>query len=285
MAKKPSKKAAKKTTAKQVAKNTKATAKKQKPKQLVKPVKKAAKKVVKKVTKKVQAKKILAKKKVTKKSAKVGAGALKVTKKGVLKGLPAPKATIKPVVKGRIPEKLTKISVPASVKSMKFDEASWDKMSKSQKRVFIVTNCVKFMEHGLKVAKGDYIKSPSLEKSISRLGQRTDFKNMLENASDVTCCGAGILLYADILLRGNYDIYSSNKMNEIGLSDIAKRLDYFDVEQLKQIESAFETKWAFSSDDKSHMPAIQFGMKILDDKRRMAAILQNIIRYDGSFQP
>ena len=285
MAKKPIKKAAKKATKKVVKKVAKKTAKKvvkksaTKPKPVTKPVKKAkvvAKKVVKKVVKKA-----------VKKNVKVSANPLKVTKKGELKGLPAPKATIKPVVKGRIPEKLAKTSVAPSVKSLLFDESAWNKMSNPQKRIFIVHNSVKFMQHGLKVAKGDYIKSDSLDKSLTKIDswKRTDLKDMLGNASDVTCCGAGILLYADIMLRGKYEVFKGNKLSNIGLSDIANRLDYFSVDQLKEIESAFEAKWAFSAEDKSSMPCIMFGMKITDDKRRMAAILQNIISNDGDFRP
>lgn len=267
MAKKPIKKAAKKV------------------------VKKAAKKATKKVVKKVVAKKATPKKKVVvKKVAKkvvakkkvVTKSSLKVTKKGELKGLPS--SSSKAIVKGRIPQKLSKALIPVS-KVAAFDREGWDKLNDAQKRVFLANTCVKLMEHGLKVSKGDYIKSPSLEKSIPRIGQRTDFKNMLENASDVSVCGAGILLYADILLRGDYDIYSSSKINNIGLSDVAKRLFYFSENQLKDIESSFEGKWAFSNDDKSTMPAIIFGTRITDDKRRMAAILQNIIANQGTFKP
>ena len=278
MAKKPVKKVAKKRTA---------PSKKAISKKVAKP---AAKKVAKKAAK--PAKKVVKKKVAVKKVTK----ALPSPKKQL--ALPpsskASKATpVKAVVKGRIPEKTyskTKVEpkkhIPVAPKAPAFDQEGWNKLSSSQRRVFLATHAVKFLEKGLKVGKGDYIKSPSLEKSLTKIGKDgVDFRNMLENASDVSCCGAGILLYTDIILRGNYPVYPNNKMNNIGMADVAKRLHYFDKDQLMEIESAFERKWAFSSDDKSSMPAIIFGQKIADDRRRMAAILNNIITHGGDFRP
>lgn len=273
MAKKPIKKVAKKTATKKVVKKV---AKKAAPKKAAKPAPKkkvAAKKIVKKVVKKVQAKKILAKKVPAKKQLALPRSST-----------PSKATPVKAVVKGRIPEKTSSKSVVSAVPAV-FDVAGFSKMSSSQKRVFLATACVKFMSKGLQVKKGDYIKSLSLEKSLTKIGQATDFKYMLENASDVSCCGVGILLYADILLRGDYTVYKNNDLSKIGLTDIVGRLDYFNEKELKQIESAFERQWAFAEDDKSSIPAIAFGVKFTDDRRRMSAILNNIIENNGDFRP
>lgn len=267
-----------------------------------KPIKKAAKKAAKKVVKKAAPKKAakkaakpVAKKTVKKVAKKV---AKKVVKKAAKKVVPAKKqlalprsstpskaTPVKAVVKGRIPEKVASSKSIASAIPAVFDVAGFSKMADYQKRTFLATACVKFMASGLQVRKGDYIKSPSLDKSLTKIGQATDLKNMLENASDVSCCGAGILLYADILLRGDYIVYKNNDLSKIGMKDISDRLNYFSEKSLKIIETAFEGKWAFADDDKAGIPAIAFGLKFTDDRRRMSAILNNIIENNGDFKP
>jgi hypothetical protein len=286
MAKKPLKKAAKKA----------APASKKKAASKPAP-KKAAKKVVKKAVpvKKKAAKKVIAKK-VAKKVVKKITKALPPSK--VQKALPAPKSTssskavptgkiLKPVVKGKIPEakKAAVASVVHSIKAPSLDADNWSKMSDEQKRIFMTNTSIKFLERGLGVATGDYIHSKSLERSLTKIGQKTDFKHMLENASDVTVCGAGILLYADIITRGDYMVYPDNKLYNIGLSDISNRLNYFNEEQLKLIETAFETKWAFTGSESKGMPAIIFGQKFTDVRRRLAAILKNMSDNHGTFRP
>lgn len=268
MAKKPIK-AAKKKAAKKVVK--KAAPKKA--------VKKAAKPVAKKTVKKV-AKKVA--KKVVKKAAKKVVPAKKQL--ALPRSSTPSKATpAKAVVKGRMPEKTTK-TVASAVPAV-FDAYGFNKMADYQKRLFLATACVKFMASGLQVRKGDYIKSPSLDRSLTKIGMETDLKNMLENASDVSCCGAGILLYGDILLRGDYPVYRNADLSKIGMKDISDRLNYFKEKDLKIIETAFEGKWAFADDDKAGIPAIAFGLKFTDDRRRMSAILNNIIENNGDFKP
>ena len=269
MAKKPIKKKA----AKKAAKPAKKAAPKKAAKKVAKPVKKAAKKVAKKTVKKVA-------KKAVKKVASKKPLALPAS------STPSKATPLKAVVKGRIPDQKTP-SQSGKVVAAKaaFDTAGWSKMSDSQRRVFMATACIKFMERGLKVAKGNYIASDSLDAQLRNLSQRSDLKDLLENVKDVSCCGVGILLYADVLLRGGYDVYKGNNLNKVGLNDIQNRLRYFNSDQLKQIECAFETSWAFSADDKLSIPAIAFGARITDDRRRMSAILKNIVENDGNFRP
>jgi adenylate kinase len=273
-------------------------------KQLKKPAKKAAKKVakkeapkkpVKKAAPKKAAKKVVAKKAVKKAAPKKAAKKV-VAKKSTQKQLPAPPKASKVTVKGKLsPSKgsaLAKVVGSVAVSKSKktevaeFDPNGWSKLSQSQKRVFIATASLKHMEkNDITIHKGDYIISPSLSKSISKLSQGIDFKLMLENANDVACCGAGILLYADILFRGNYMIYPSNKLFNISLMDITKRLDYWEESNLKLIEAAFETEWAFVENDKVGIPAMTFGGRFSDLKRRLSAILNNVIENQGSFKP
>lgn len=290
------------------------------------PKKKAAKVVAKKSVKKAAPKKKVAAKKVVKKvakkAAKKGVKATKPTPKAKLVDIQQgvqniPETQVLPTT-GKTSTDLTKKTkttepktvqakvIPSKEKkeaistvvgglatakskpvAAEYDPNGWSALSDSQKRVFIATAALKHMERNdVAISKGNYLMSKSLTNSMEKLGQRTDFKLMLENANDVACCGGGVLLYADILFRGGYYVYGGNKLYDISMKDIVKRLDFWPEKDLKLIESAFETYWAFSVDqDQSAMPAIIFGQKIIDVKRRMAAILQNVIQNGGSFKP
>ena len=101
-------------------------------------------------------------------------------------------------------------------------------------------------------------------------------------------CALGGMLAAHVMKVDNFRI-DGDCLNSIHRFEITDQLeDYFSIEQLDLIESAFEVSHMGSSlpvDSNQINKAIKFGMTKLDTCARIKAIMQNIIDNDGTFVP
>jgi hypothetical protein len=78
-------------------------------------------------------------------------------------------------------------------------------------------------------------------------------------------------------------IHSDNDEN--AYLDASKNLNkFFSERQLRLIESAFEVR-AFHSDNQQYVEAEEFGQKFINDKKRLLAIMENVVENKGTFKP
>jgi len=107
-----------------------------------------------------------------------------------------------------------------------------------------------------------------------------------EVVSNIGCgvCAIGALFIADVMIRDRATVYDA-----YGVDTMKRRLSkHFGVEALELIETAFEMTPAPSCtiDNGERIDkAIRFGKRFKSDKRRMIAIMNNIIDNDGDFIP
>jgi hypothetical protein len=182
------------------------------------------------------------------------------------------------------------------------------KASKAEKRVMIA---------------GDVIKQVKARKYEATCGLYVDFnfggsnpkgvvvggsvqETLLTKNPKCKVCGIGSLMLSAIRYNNNvkwkesdwrdssildemdyYDngdlIYSKNDEN--AYLDASKNLNkFFSERQLRLIESAFEVR-AFHSDNQQYVEAEEFGQKFIDDKKRLLAIMNNIVENKGTFKP
>lgn len=107
-----------------------------------------------------------------------------------------------------------------------------------------------------------------------------------EVVSSIGCevCAIGALFIADVMIRDRATVHDA-----YGVDTMKRRLSkHFGVRALELIETAFEMVPAPGGtidDGEIIDKAIRFGKRFESDKRRMIAIMNNIIDNDGDFIP
>ena len=184
-------------------------------------------------------------------------------------------------------------------KSTPISAEEFNALPNNEKRILIAKDVILQVEsQRIKLVGGAFIKSKKLETFLNKQHDSVQLQTVLPDFV-CTVCAKGALFLSDITTRNNYMVCNLSIDNR----DIEYKLDYFDNIQLDLIEMAFETKVfshtnrklyeftnnrsnSFKASTDEGKAAIAFGRTIMGDKRkRLIAIMQNIIDNDGTFIP
>ncbi len=166
----------------------------------------------------------------------------------------------------------------------------FNKLTNQQKRIAVAKDALAMVLNGsVRPKRGVWVLT-SLRKQNKFAGQQ-----LCDVAGQMKCqvCQLGALFLADVSLRNEYTVpkYVEDEYNQGSLAteNNMERLEqYFSKSQIRLIENAFEEgegffSWKHNVDEDDD--AIQFGRKYKSAKKRMIAILENIIRNEGTFVP
>lgn len=184
---------------------------------------------------------------------------------------------------------------------------SWSTMSRAEKRVAVCKDALQQIQMGIAVPlQGVYIKVGKNSGGLSKdfLSPEVSIQKCIPNMTCGVCAKGSLLLaHVDIAneLKGNR--YSLESMNS---DTIVKQLkNTFSKHILNMIETAFEERVIGSIDylenieivqgifhpqeyrtpNKKALSCINFGKKYTSAKRRLIAILENVIENKGKFKP
>ncbi len=160
-------------------------------------------------------------------------------------------------------------------------EAAFKKMTKAEKRVAIAKDVIANLKtRQLKPLSGTYF-------SIAA-GDEFDLQTALAKGAECTVCALGGLFACAVPYK-NGDMGAVDIHNGMVIINYLRGI--FEKKQLDLIETAFEKKlmgdpypFATREAEQNH-PAVRFGKKYPGHKARMAAIMQNIIKNEGTFKP
>ena len=169
---------------------------------------------------------------------------------------------------------------------------NFNKLSKQQKRIAVAKDALQQLLKGkFSPSCGNWVSSSA--KTIKRY-----YGRQLRDVADemnCKCCQLGALFLSDVRFRSNYRVGQPNFYEDLGAGEVAnpyvtsgiddRLLEYFDNDQLRLIEIAFEKGTGRYAMQDNEQPAADFGRKYRSAKARMSAILTNIIDNNGTFVP
>lgn len=176
-------------------------------------------------------------------------------------------------------KKLTKLQQEIQRKNKIFA-----KLSPADKRVAIATDVILQLRAGkFDAQQGVYV---SLDRELTKRELKKDASEVFTNKS-CTVCGIGGLFVsavcnADNLPVSQIELYNETEASVEGESAYDYLVQFFDEEQLKAIETAFEQRDDFGADD---YEAMWFADDVEDDNDRLRLIMENIIVNNGTFIP
>lgn len=164
-------------------------------------------------------------------------------------------------------------------------ERRFQAMTDAQKRVAIAKDVIAQLESGLiiKAKSGTYFASEGVNKAVAKAIQKSDddwLDDIELDLRDVlvseqpTCsaCAVGSMFICATLRQDNFNVVG----DDIDRSSMEGQLTYFEPDQLWAIEDAFESSWKLSDEE-----TMTKGEE--SDKKRLIAIMQNIIDNKGTF--
>lgn len=178
------------------------------------------------------------------------------------------------------------------------NKAFWAK-PKEQQRIAISKDVLKQLSiKTIKAKIGDYFEVYDIKEPITKVPEKMDdllriFKRT-KNPCSVCAIGA---CFVGLVNMGNKipvkGFLSTDKLEgwEIGNTDIMREAlrKVFPSVQISLLEMAFEKYYTLSDnekpDEESMKMAILFGEKYTTDKKRLIAIMKNIIKNKGEFIP
>lgn len=154
------------------------------------------------------------------------------------------------------------------------------------KRVEIAKDVIKHLDtQRLTAGHGGYASIPHI------LGEDwnnddVEMRDILNRSKDAACkvCALGALFIADILKRDNFTM-GDYKARSTFYNTRQKVGDYFELDQLNLIESAYEVSHMHTTDVVQAVKAQEFKKEIWEPKDRLTAIMENIIENYGTFIP
>lgn len=165
------------------------------------------------------------------------------------------------------------------------------KLTDAQKRVAIAKDALLWLESSpVKIQGGSYLTFSRKSVPDSASGKDYDARTLIEQGESCSCCAMGMLLYAHIRRLDQVSVYvGPGDACGFGDSTVKSAANYFPIEHLRLIECAFEGFFV-------HKEAgldIPKGLKSYgrqwnaafprQKRKRLAAILKNIIRNKGDF--
>ena len=176
-------------------------------------------------------------------------------------------------------KKLTKLQQEIQRKNKVFA-----KLSPADKRVAIATDVILQLRAGkFNAQQGVYA---SLGRELTNTELKKDASEVFTNKS-CTVCGIGGLFVsavcnADNLPVSQVELFNIREASVSGEAAYDYLVQFFDEDQLKLIETAFEQRDDFGADD---YEALLFGEDVEDDEDRLRLIMENIIVNNGTFVP
>jgi hypothetical protein len=192
-------------------------------------------------------------------------------------------------------------------KKIRDRERRFKKMPAHRKRVAIAKDVIRSINQDKIIIpeSGTYLRKSSLNKFIDFDDWDWDYEEMtsiqpedknkdvrdilLTTMPKCTACAIGSMFVCTVLRDDNLTLGEFHDKHDIDYRN--KLLNFFDDMQLGLIESAFEQsnmnrKWYRTDDFKGLVDrAIDFGSMYSSDKKRMIAIMENIIAHNGEFVP
>lgn len=114
-----------------------------------------------------------------------------------------------------------------------------------------------------------------------------DAREHINKLEKCPACALGNMLLSHVRIFDKITLYNLDEMNGDRDPIMDVLTDYFSEEQLDLIECAFEGEfWGNGEYDMDLVDkAIVFGNKYLDSKKRLRAIMLNIVKNNGTFKP
>lgn len=161
------------------------------------------------------------------------------------------------------------------------------KASRAEKRVLIAKDVLEQLKQKKIIAENQVWAVLPTAWNNKKNSQICDLTEKKGRENQCQCCALGALMLSEIRNTNDFMArdakvgYSGNF--EITLDDSGKRIrKFFSEKQLELIESAYEMgEGQFDGTNKS----IDFGWKFDYSKDRMRAIMKNIVKNGGTFEP
>lgn len=163
-------------------------------------------------------------------------------------------------------------------------EQEWNLLPANLKRVEIAKDVLLHLQSGLiRRGCGTYLHIDNIREYD---GERELRDVLSTEGARCEVCAKGALFIADVMRRDNFKVeqYPSNNSGKEPLI-LDKLSDYFDVEQLHLIESAYEVGKMSTNDSAKADDAIRFGLEFESKIDRLVAIMNNMIKNNGDFIP
>ena len=170
------------------------------------------------------------------------------------------------------------------------------KANKAAKRVMIAKDVLEQLQAKRIVAKkGTYCTFKLNEVRTIKKSDNKSVRENFHNGAITSCktCGIGAIMLSTILFKNGinvqHNIQFASVWNDSDTDQQATALvlKYFDEQQLRLIEAAFEC-WSvrrFVNDQLLAEQASNFGALFSSPTKRLKAIMENIIRNKGTFVP
>lgn len=173
-------------------------------------------------------------------------------------------------------------------------------MTPSQKRVAIAKDVIKHLrsekinttfDHRKIYAGNGYLAIP-IEEAPRKNDVGRQWQSVLRGVETCSVCAKGAVFVATMLRFNNCKVdrplAGEDRNGQIGSSEMTRHLrGYFSKQQLDLIESAYEA--CAVNDTRAEDDAVAFGQQfastLADRSDRLIAIMQNIIKNNGTFKP
>lgn len=164
------------------------------------------------------------------------------------------------------------------------------KLTVSQQRIKIIKDVISYLQtRKLRATPGTYVKLVGYDGEISP----DDQVHTLTDRAPCEVCGIGSLFVSAVTLKnkfkvsdlsyGRYVDIKDGDLNNHTLRDYLRR--WFNENQLQLIETAFEQSWGYAVGVSGQDSAVDFGVKYTNAKKRLLAILNNMLENNGKFVP
>lgn len=163
----------------------------------------------------------------------------------------------------------------------------------AEKRAMIAQDVIDQLNAGKYTAEGGtwaFIDTGSKELAAEQ--QVCDL--IADKNTECTCCALGALMLSEISINDKLTVEAAdeefwNNSLAIGIREEGDRLrDYFSDDQIRLIEIAFELgcgEFSPQGDSEGDEAAVMFGEQYEEESDRLLAIMNNIIKNNGTFIP
>ena len=161
----------------------------------------------------------------------------------------------------------------------------FNKLTKNQQRVSIARDVIKMLKNKKIKAGSIYFDALKIDPIEFANFPHKDVHLVVDSTQCKVCALGGMLAATVMKVDGMKFNYSQP---DIPRNEVIKKLkDYFSIEQLDLIESAFECQETdrYYSHVSAWGKAVDFGNKFKSKTKRMRMIMENIIRNNGEFKP
>ena len=191
-------------------------------------------------------------------------------------------------MKIKVNTKINNITKEIAKRNKLFEQAS-----PAQKRVLIAKDVINLIKSGkITPMTGEWVYPSYKDESDDESFQKTFLKG---NVEDCECCALGSMMLSCTLFKNKVKV---NEVNGGALDypnlahghrkDVMGFRGVFPDDQCKLIEIAFECGYGYygpGNDGQISDRAVKFGNKYRTERKRLLAIMNNIVKNKGTFKP